>query len=124
MKRNDTMFEKLTNKLDSFLEIGVPFYDCIVMKDGKCVYRHANGFTDAKKQVTVTGKEKYNIYSCSKLITCVAALQLWEKEFYSLDDKLSDYMPEFEKMTVKCEDRIAPAQNSILIRHFIQEILK
>jgi CubicO group peptidase (beta-lactamase class C family) len=70
------MFEKLTKKLDSFLEIGVPFYDCIVMKDGVCVYRHANGFTDAKKQVKVTGKEKYNIYSCSKLLTCVAALQL------------------------------------------------
>ena len=111
------MFEKLTNKLDSFLEIGVPFYDCIVMKDGKCVYRHANGFTDTEKQVKVTGKEKYNIYSCSKLITCVAALQLWEKGFYSLGDRLSDYMPEFEKMTVKCKDKIVPAQNPILIRH-------
>jgi CubicO group peptidase (beta-lactamase class C family) len=109
------MFEKLTKKLDSFLEIGVPFYDCIVMKDGVCVYRHANGFTDAKKQVKVTGKEKYNIYSCSKLLTCVAALQLLEKGFYSLDDRLSDYLPEFEKMTVKCKDGILPAKNPILI---------
>jgi CubicO group peptidase (beta-lactamase class C family) len=73
------MFTELTKKLDSFLEMGVPFYDCIVMKDGVCVYRHANGFTDMKNKVAVTGKEKYNIYSCSKLITCVAALQLWEK---------------------------------------------
>lgn len=87
------MFEKLTNKLDSFLEIGIPFYDCIVMKDGKCVYRHANGFTDAERQAKVTGKEKYNIYSCSKLITCVAALQLWEKGLYSLDDMRSEILP-------------------------------
>lgn len=112
-----SVFNKLTEKLDSFLEIGVPFYDCIVMKDGKCVYRHTNGFTDVKKQTKVTGKEKYNIYSCSKLITCVAALQLWEKGFFSLDDKLGDYMPEFEKMTVKCNDEIVLAKNPILIRH-------
>lgn len=111
------MFERLTNKLDSFLEIGVPFYDCIVMKDGKCVYRYANGFTDAQRQIKVTGREKYNIYSCSKLITCVAALQLWEKGFYSLDDRLSNYMPEFENMTVTCADGIVPAKNPILIRH-------
>lgn len=111
------MFRLLTKKLDSFLEMGVPFYDCIVMKDGKCVYRHANGFTDSEKQVKVTGREKYNIYSCSKLISCVAALQLWEKGLYSLDDKLSDYMPEFEYMTVQKGGMIVAAQNSILIRH-------
>ena len=38
------MFAKLTEKLDSFLEMGVPFYDCIVMKDGKCLYRHYDKF--------------------------------------------------------------------------------
>lgn len=110
-------FQKVTQKLDSFLEMGVPFYDCIVMRDGKCVYRHANGFTDAAKKKTVTGKEKYNIYSCSKLITCVAALQLWEKGLYSLDDKLSDYMPEFECMTVRTGDTTVAAEKPILIRH-------
>lgn len=111
------MIEQLTQKLDSFIEMGVPFYDCIVMKNGACVYRHSNGFTDAGKQVKATGKEKYNIYSCSKLITCVAALQLWEKGLFSLDDRLSDYMPEFESMQVKTGDGVAPARNPILIRH-------
>ena len=111
------MFTELTKKLDSFLEMGVPFYDCIVMKDGVCVYRHANGFTDMKNKVAVTGKEKYNIYSCSKLITCVAALQLWEKGLFSLDDKLSDYMPEFAEMSVWKDGEIVPAKNPILIRH-------
>lgn len=116
-KKKTIMFTKLTKKLDSFLEMGVPFYDCIVMKDGVCVYRHANGFTDNKNKVAVTGKEKYNIYSCSKLITCVAALQLWEKGLFSLDDKLSDYMPEFSQMTVCKGKEIVPAKNPILIKH-------
>lgn len=111
------MFHKLTQKLDSFIEMGIPFYDCIVMKDGTSVYRHSNGFTDLVNQVKVTGNEQYNIYSCSKLITCAAALQLWEKGVFSLDDRLSDYMPEFEKMTVKKDENIVPAKNPILIRH-------
>lgn len=111
------MFTKLTEKLDSFLEMGVPFYDCIVMKNGKEAYRHSNGYTDANKTKEVTGKERYNIYSCSKLITCVSALQLWEKGLFSLDDKLSDYMPEFAQMTVRKGEEIVPAKTPILIRH-------
>ena len=67
------MFEELTETLDGFIKnFGIPFYDCIVMKDGACVYRRSNGYTEGK--TAVTGKELYNIYSCSKLITCVAAL--------------------------------------------------
>ena len=111
------MFSKLTEKLNSFLDMGVPFYDCIVMKDGQQVYRHSNGYTDANKTKKVTGMEKYNIYSCSKLITCVSALQLLEKGLFSLDDKLSDYMPEFTQMTVRKGDEIVSAQTPILIRH-------
>ena len=33
------MFTELTNLLDGFLEMGLPFYDCIVMQDGKEIYR-------------------------------------------------------------------------------------
>ena len=111
------MFEKVTSTLDEFLALGVPFYDCIVMKNGKCVYRHAGGFTDSGRSVAVRKNEKYNIYSCSKLITCVAALQLYERGLFSLDDKLSDYMPEFEHMTVQRGESITPAINPIRIRH-------
>ena len=40
------MFEELTKTMDGFItDFGIPFYDCIVMKDGECVYRHANGYT-------------------------------------------------------------------------------
>ena len=111
------MLSKVTEFLDSYIKDGMPFYDCAVMKAGVCVYRHSNGYTDAESKTAVTGKEKYNIYSCSKLITCTAALKLWEDGRFSLEDKLSDYMPEFEKMTVKCGENVIPAKNPILIKH-------
>lgn len=116
-QRSTAMFTKLTEKLDSYLEMGLPFYDCIVMKDGNCVYRHSGGFTDSAKTVKVTGREKYNIYSCTKLITCTAALQLWERGLYSLDDKLSDYLPEFAEMSVCVDGVTEPANAPILIRN-------
>ena len=111
------MFNKLTEFLDGYIKDGMPFYDCAVMKDGVTIYRHSNGFTNAESKKVVTGKEKYNIYSCSKLITCVAALKLLEEGRFALDDKLSDYMPEFEKMTVRCGEDFVPAKKPILIKH-------
>ena len=110
------MFTKLTKLMDSFLEMGIPFYDCMVMKDGKCVYRHTNGYTDINKKTKVTGKELYNIYSCSKLITCTAALHLYEKGMFGLDDELCRYMHEFENMTIMSNGKIIPAKNKITIR--------
>ena len=111
------MFSRLTEELDSYLKMGIPGYDCIVYHDGKCVYRHFNGYSDIDQKIPLTGTERYNIYSCSKPITCTAALQLYEKGLFSLDDKLSDYMPEFETMYIKDENGVRKAKKHITIRN-------
>ena len=110
------MFKKLDNLIDRFAELGIPAYDCIVMKDGEIVYRRMGGFSDYEGKVPVNGKERYNIYSASKPITCVAALQLLEQGKFKLTDKLSEYMPEFENMTVRTEQGPVPAENPIYIK--------
>ena len=114
------MFEKTKAFCDSFLELGVPGFDLAVYQEGKCILRHMNGYSDLENKVKMTGDERYNIYSCSKVITCVAAMQLWEKGLFSLEDKLSDYMPEFNDMTVKTENGIQKAEHPILIRHLFE----
>lgn len=114
------MFEKLTTVLDGFLEMGVPGYDCSVMQNGKSLYRHSNGYSDLEKKIPINGKERYNIYSCSKPITCVAALQLWEKGMFSFEDKLCDYMPEFSEMLIKTETGTKKAEKPILIKHLFE----
>ena len=110
------MFTELTKKLDSFIELGIPGYDCIVYHNGECVYHHQNGYSDKENKIKMNGSERYNIYSCSKPITCIAALQLYEKGLFKLEDKLSDYMPEFETMYVKTDDGVKKAQRSITIK--------
>ena len=114
------MFEKTKAFCDSFLELGVPGFDFAVYQDGKCILRHMNGYSDLENKVKMNGSERYNIYSCSKVITCVAALQLWEEGLFSLEDKLSDYMPEFKEMTVKTKDDIKKAEKPILVRHLFE----
>ncbi len=114
------MFENLKKFCDSFLELGIPGFDLAVYKNGECILRHKNGYSDIENKVKMNGKERYNIYSCSKVITCTAALQLWEKGLFSLEDKLSDYMPEFKDMTVKTDSGIKKAESPILIKHLFE----
>ena len=114
------MFETTKMFCDSFLEMGLPGFDLVVYKGGECILRYMNGYSDLENKVKMRGNERYNIYSCTKGITCVAALQLWEKGLYSLEDKLSDYMPEFEDMFVQTKNGVKKAENPILIKHLFE----
>ncbi|MBQ7726333.1 MAG: beta-lactamase family protein, partial [Clostridia bacterium] len=114
------MEERLKAFCDSLLEHGLPGFDLAAYQDGKCIFRYMNGYSDLEKKVKMSGNERYNIYSCSKVITCTAALQLWEKGLFSLEDRLADYMPEFEHMTVKTENGLEKAKHPILIKHLFE----
>ena len=114
------MFEQTKALCEHFLKMGLPCFDLIVYKDGECILRHMGGYADRENNVPMKGNEKYHLYSCSKLITCVAAMQLWEKGLFSLDDKLSDYMPAFGNMTVKTEEGIVKAKKPIRIADLFQ----
>ena len=114
------MFHKTKEFCDLLIEKGFPGIDLMVLKDGECVLRYMNGYSDLENKIPVNGNERYNIYSCSKVITCVAAMQLWEKGLFSLEDRLSEYMPEFENMTVKTENGIKKAEKPILIKHLFE----
>lgn len=110
------MFTELTKFLDSFLEMGVPGYDCIVKHHGETVYRHWNGYANRETKAPMTGKEHVFIYSCSKVITVTAALQQYEKGRFQLDDKLADYIPEYSHMMVRTKDGLVPAKGPMTIR--------
>ena len=110
------MFTKTKALCNSFLTMGIPGFDLAVYQNGTCILRHMGGFSDREKQIPINGRERWYIYSCSKLITCTAALQLWEQGLFSLDDPLCKFLPEFAEM--KVGDR--PAAGPILIRHLFE----
>lgn len=110
------MFEQLTWLLDKFLELGIPGVDCVVYQHGQCVYRNTKGYSDRELKTPLTGRERYNLYSCSKPITCAAALRLYETGAFHLDDPLYLYLPEYRTMKVRTEDGVRPAKNVITVR--------
>lgn len=93
-------FDSVREFLDSFLEMGLPGFDCVIYHEGKCVLRHWNGYSSLEKKTPMQGNELYNIYSCSKPITVTATLMLYERGLLKLEDKLSDYIPEFTEMYI------------------------
>ena len=109
------MFTKLDEVLDRVL-VAVPWNDCVVYHKGKCVYRRVRGTLDLEGRIPVKGDELFNIYSCSKLITCTAALMLLERGMFRLTDPISDYLPEYAEMTVKGADgELRKAENPIRV---------
>ncbi len=97
-------FKNLTEYLDSLVhEKNTPCVDCIVYKNHEMVYRHFAGKSDLEANKVIKGDELYFIFSLTKIVTCMAALLLYEKGKFGLDDPISKYMPEFEKMKITAD---------------------
>lgn len=113
-------FQYLTTFLDGLPTIGIPGTDCIVLEGYQTIYRHCSGYSDREAQIPMQGDERFYLYSCTKPITCAAALSLYEKGMFLLTDPLSEYMPEFKDMTMRIvkangEEVILPCQNQITV---------
>ena len=111
-------FENLKNYIDRMVtEYKVPGVDCIVCKDHEQVFRYFAGCSDLESGKKLDGSELYFIFSMTKMITCVSALQLLERGRYLLLDPVSKYLPEFANMTVRTDDGgTAPAKREMRIR--------
>ncbi len=94
-------FSNLKCCLDRMItEYHTPGVDCIVCKNHEILFRYFTGMSDLENRKPVIGKELYIIFSMTKMLTCVSALQLWEKGKYELDDPVSEYLPEFGNMKI------------------------
>ncbi|MBE7036645.1 MAG: beta-lactamase family protein [Ruminococcaceae bacterium] len=110
-------FNALTALLDRLpQEAGIPGADCVVYHHRKEVYRHQSGYSDIAAKKPVETDVLYNVYSASKLVTCVAALKLYEQGYFLLTDPLYEYIPEFKTMKIKENGFVSQAKNDIVIR--------
>ncbi len=115
-------FDKLRDFLDFYLPmLGVPGSDTVIYKDHEPVFRHQSGYDNLRFGTPVRDNALYNIYSCTKVATCVAAMQLVERGEILIDDPLYAYFPEFKDMQVRIKDgdgeHLADARNPIRIKH-------
>lgn len=107
-------FDNLKNFMDKLTNELVPGNSISVYHKNKEVFRYSSGFSDVENNIKMTGEELLYIYSCSKVATVTAALQLLEQGKYLLSDPLYEYIPEFRNMTVQKENgEIVKASNTI-----------
>ena len=110
-------------KLDAFMEEmplrGYPGCELAVSLNGETVYRKNVGFADKDKTRPLSGNDISWIFSCSKVITCLAAMRLVDEGKLSIEDPVSKYIPEFENLTVynKKTGESCPAKTVMTVEH-------
>ncbi len=113
-------FQELADYIDSLPEVGVPGCDLILYQDHKEIFRHMAGWRDAEKTQPMRGDETYWIYSCTKVFTSCAAMQLIEQGRLNLDDPVSRYIPAYADLTVKDGGgKVRPAERTMTVRHLM-----
>ena len=113
-------FQAVTEFLDQVDAMyGVPACECMVFQDHRLLYHHSAGYLDYEKTVPLTGGQWYWIYSCTKLWTMTAVLQLQEQGKLTLDDPVERYLPVCADLTVREGCEIRPAKTILTIRHLM-----
>lgn len=96
---------------------GVPCCDLQIMQRHECLLRYSSGFSDYEGKTPVRGDERYFMYSCTKPMTCAAAMQLVERGLIELDAPVSIYLPEFKDVFLLRDGvRTAPSR-TMTVRH-------
>ena len=103
---------------DGLADLGIAGNDLAVYVKGREVYRHFSGWQNMEKQIPITARTLYRMFSMTKIVTCAAALQLMEEGRFLMNDPVSDYLPEFGQMRVRRENgTVTLAEKPLLIHH-------
>lgn len=99
-------------KIDSIINIGItqkayPGAQVLIAKDGNIVFNRNAGFQTYDNQTKINDNSIYDLASLTKVMaTTLAVMKLYEEDKFSLDDKLSSYLPYLKhsnksKITIK-----------------------
>ena len=106
-------FVALKEFLDHLTSWRIPGNGVQVCIDGKEVFSYTSGYADVEKQIPMTLDHYVNIYSCTKVATVVAALQLYEQGAFQLDDPLYAVIPEYKQMYISDKMGLRKAENPL-----------
>lgn len=114
-------FKPLASFIDRITSWRIPWAEVMVIHQNDTVFHYRNGYANLEENTPITDGAIFNLYSMTKIMTCVAALQLVERGHMLLSDPVSDYLPEFAEMNVKKimpngEIRLEKATRAITVR--------
>ena len=89
----------------------------LIARGDKVAYFKVWGDMNRKKKKAMTADTIFRIYSMSKPITSIAAMQLVEQGKMDLDDPISKHLPALKDLKVMKRGEKVPAKNAITVRH-------
>ncbi|MGC6463095.1 MAG: serine hydrolase domain-containing protein [Pirellulaceae bacterium] len=72
----------------------------LIIQDGKEVFFDSWGDQDREQRIPISRSTIFRIYSMTKPVTSVAAMQLVEQGKMSLDDPVENYLPSFKDLKI------------------------
>jgi CubicO group peptidase (beta-lactamase class C family) len=114
-------WKDLDTFLKSHIKNGPTGCGCIVVRDGEILFENYYGYADIVKQTPVNEQSVFRQMSTTKVIVCTAAMMLFERGKFLLNDPISEYFPEWNSTMVvdMLEDGthlIRPAKSPIQVR--------
>ncbi len=123
----DDRLQRIDNAINAEISIGkIPGAVALIMKDGDVAYHKAFGLADIDSGTPMQTDSIFRIASMTKAITSVAAMTLYERGYFRLNDPIAKYLPEFGDMRVisAVDDdgnvvTTVPAKNPIRVIHLL-----
>lgn len=114
-------WEYMDQFLSNHIKTGPVGCGLSVAKDGEVLFENYYGFADKEKQKPITERSVYRQFSTTKLIVVTAAMMLFERGGFLLQDPISEYFPEWKDTQVaeKHADgtyKIRPAKRPIQVK--------
>jgi CubicO group peptidase (beta-lactamase class C family) len=118
--------QRVDETLDAYVKANkVAGVVALVLRDGKLFYERATGWSDREAARPMQMDSIFRIASMTKAMTSAATLMLVEDKKLALYDKVSKYIPEFEKQKVAVKDPLTnavtlqPATSEMTIHHLL-----
>ena len=90
------VYKEIEKKVVELMEEGdIPGLCLVIVKDDKPLYIKGFGYADLEREKQVTPQTLFELGSCSKAYTALAAVQMEERGGFDLDDPVSKYLPWF-----------------------------
>lgn len=97
-------FSLMKDFMDRLTAWRIPGNSISICVDNKEVFTYQSGYEDVENKIKMSDDKLFNIFSCSKPITVTAALQLYERGYFLLDDPLYEFIPEYKNMFYRDKD--------------------
>jgi CubicO group peptidase (beta-lactamase class C family) len=122
---SDLDFSPIHDRLRFYVDKGIlSCANSLVMRGTDVLDFSRFGYMDLETKAPLTEDAIYRMYSNTKIVTSVAAMQLYEQGRFKLDDPVADYIPAFADMQVLTPDAtstadVVPATEPMRIRHIL-----